>query len=217
MKNEEEFEKVAAGPGPHHRLDQEAPAGQSLKVQQLVRPQGRPCGSRSPSRRSTQYLEENRAKLETGLTYHARHILLIPDAGHRDDGWEGARIKADMLRSQILQGPTSPSWPSSTPRDATAKDGGDLGTLKRGELSQDIEEAILVLKVERGVAAVHGPHSGTTCSGSNRRRRSTVTGWSESGSRSRHPLPREVRHAPRGRGSRRSGSEPSSTSGCESR
>jgi peptidyl-prolyl cis-trans isomerase SurA len=30
-------------------------------------------------------------------------------------------------------------------RDATAKDGGDLGTLKRGELAQEIETAILAL------------------------------------------------------------------------
>ena len=31
----------------------------------------------------TQYLEANRPKLETGLTYHARHILIQPDAGGR--------------------------------------------------------------------------------------------------------------------------------------
>jgi peptidyl-prolyl cis-trans isomerase SurA len=68
-----------------------------------------------------QYLEENRPKLETGLSYHAAHILVQPEEGQADDAaWEGARIKAELIRTQLTEG-------------------GDLGTLKRGELSQDIE------------------------------------------------------------------------------
>lgn len=94
----------------------------------------------------SQYLEENRAKLETDLSYHARHILLVPDAD-TDAAWEAARIKADMLRSQLVDGADFTELARQHSRDATANDGGDLGTLKRGELAQDVEAAILALRV----------------------------------------------------------------------
>src|SRR5437870_613491 len=94
-----------------------------------------------------QYLEANRAKLETGLTYHARHILILPDAGVADAAWENARIRADLLRGQLLQGADFAELAQQNSRDASARDGGDLGTLKRGELAQDIEPQILSLAV----------------------------------------------------------------------
>jgi len=97
----------------------------------------------------TQYLEANRAKLETGLTYHARHILILPEGGNTDVGWESARIRADMLRTQLLQGGANfEELARQHSRDASARDGGDLGTLKRGELAQDIEAQILALTPE---------------------------------------------------------------------
>jgi peptidyl-prolyl cis-trans isomerase SurA len=92
-----------------------------------------------------QYLEANRAKLETGLTYHARHILIVPDAGPTDAAWENARIRAELIRSQLLQGADFAELARQNSRDASARDGGDLGTLKRGELAQDIETQILSL------------------------------------------------------------------------
>jgi peptidyl-prolyl cis-trans isomerase SurA len=93
----------------------------------------------------TQYLEANRAKLETGLTYHARHILVLPDAGVADATWENARIRAELLRAQLLNGADFAELAQHNSRDASARDGGDLGTLKRGELAQDIETQILSL------------------------------------------------------------------------
>jgi peptidyl-prolyl cis-trans isomerase SurA len=93
----------------------------------------------------TQYLEANRAKLETGLTYHARHILILPDAGASDTAWENARIRADLVRSHLLEGGDFAELAKQNSQDATARDGGDLGTLKRGELAQDIEAQILRL------------------------------------------------------------------------
>jgi len=97
----------------------------------------------------TQYLEANRAKLETGLAYHARHILILPEGGNTDVGWESARIRADMLRTQLLQGGANfEELARQHSRDASARDGGDLGTLKRGELAQDIEAQILALTPE---------------------------------------------------------------------
>ena len=92
-----------------------------------------------------QYLEANRVKLETGLAYHARHILILPEGGDTDVGWESARIRADMLRSQLLQGADFAELARQHSRDASARDGGDLGPLKRGELAQDIESQIVSL------------------------------------------------------------------------
>src|SRR5919109_518582 len=92
-----------------------------------------------------QYLEENRQKLETGLSYHARHLLVVPE-GTDDAAWEAARIKAEILRSQIVDGADFPTIARQYSQDASAKDGGDLGALKRGELAQDIENEILKLE-----------------------------------------------------------------------
>jgi peptidyl-prolyl cis-trans isomerase SurA len=92
-----------------------------------------------------QYIEENRQKLETGLSYHARHILVVPE-GTDDAAWESARIKADMLRTQVVEGAQFGDVARQHSQDASAKDGGDLGTLKRGELAQDIETEILKLE-----------------------------------------------------------------------
>ena len=93
----------------------------------------------------SQYLEANRPKLETGLAYHARHILVLPETGADDVAWENARIRAELLRTQLLQGGDFAEMAKQYSRDASARDGGDLGTLKRGELAQDIETQILSL------------------------------------------------------------------------
>jgi len=90
------------------------------------------------------YLAENRDKLETGLSYHARHILIAP-AGDSDAAWEAARIKADLVRSQLLEGADFAEMARQHSRDASARSGGDLGTLKRGELAPEIEARILAL------------------------------------------------------------------------
>ena len=108
----------------------------------------------------SQYLEENRAKLETGLSYHARHILLVPDAD-TDAGWEAARIKAEMLRTQIHDGADFIELAKQHSRDATARDGGDLGALKRGELAPEVESELLSLRpgdVSRPVRSPLGFH-----------------------------------------------------------
>jgi parvulin-like peptidyl-prolyl isomerase len=93
----------------------------------------------------TQYIEDNRAKLETGLSYHARHILVVA-TGEDDAAWEAARIRADMIRSQALDGGDFAELAKQHSRDASAKEGGDLGALHRGELSQEIEGQILALR-----------------------------------------------------------------------
>ncbi|MEX2221220.1 MAG: peptidylprolyl isomerase [Candidatus Rokuibacteriota bacterium] len=91
------------------------------------------------------YLVENREKLETGLTFGARHILVAPDPTKGDDGWTAARVKADELYAQLLEGQDFIDLARKHSNDPSGKDGGSLGSLKRGELAPDIEEAILRL------------------------------------------------------------------------
>jgi peptidyl-prolyl cis-trans isomerase SurA len=93
----------------------------------------------------SQYIEENRSKLETGLSYHARHILIVP-ANESDAAWEAARIRIDMIRTQIVDGGDFAELAKKNSRDASAKEGGNLGSLRRGELSQEIEDHILALR-----------------------------------------------------------------------
>jgi peptidyl-prolyl cis-trans isomerase SurA len=145
MKNEDEFERVIQAQGLTSESIKKR-LREALKVQKLTRRKVALRVSVTDAE-ITQYFEENRVKLETGLSYHARHILIVPDAD-TDAGWETARIRADMLRNQVVQGADFGEVAKQHSKDATAKDGGDLGTLKRGELSQDVEAAILALKVD---------------------------------------------------------------------
>ena len=143
VKSEEEFEKILKAQGVTLESIKKR-LRDGLKVSKLVRRKVTLRVSVTEDEIS-QYLEENRAKLETGLSYHARHIL-IPPEGDSDKGWEASRIKAEMLRKQLVDGADFAELAKQHSRDATAKDGGDLGSLKRGELSQEVENTILALK-----------------------------------------------------------------------
>jgi peptidyl-prolyl cis-trans isomerase SurA len=90
------------------------------------------------------YLAKNRGKLETGLPYHARHILVVPQSDS-DAAWEAARIRAEMIVKTLSEGGDFAALARQWSRDASARDGGDLGLLKRGELSPEIEAQILGL------------------------------------------------------------------------
>ena len=143
VSNEEEFDTLIRAQGV--TLDSiKKRLRDGLKVSKLVRRKVALRVSVTEDEIS-QYLEENRGKLETGLSYHARHILIPPEEDS-DTGWEAARIKAGILRSQLTDGADFTELAQQHSRDASAKDGGDLGTLKRGELAQDVEGAILSLK-----------------------------------------------------------------------
>jgi peptidyl-prolyl cis-trans isomerase SurA len=118
----------------------------SLRVQKVIR---RKVALRVSvtDQEIAQYLEENRPKLETGLSYHARHILVVPEDGAASDAaWEAARIRAELIRTQLTEGADFAEMARQNSKDASARDGGDLGTLKRGELSQEIEAEILALQ-----------------------------------------------------------------------
>lgn len=142
--SKEEFETLLRSQGLSLEAARKA-VRDGLKVQKVIRRKVALRVSVTDSE-VAQYLEQNRAKLETGLSYHARHILIPPAAGPSDAAWESARIRAELIRRQITEGADFAELARQHSRDATAKDGGDLGTLKRGELAQDIETVILALQ-----------------------------------------------------------------------
>jgi peptidyl-prolyl cis-trans isomerase SurA len=93
-----------------------------------------------------QYLNANREKLETGLTFEARHILFLPTAGAGEDGWQRAKRRSEDVYTRVMSGDDFGELAREFSDDtATAKNGGQLGILKRGELAPDIEKAILRL------------------------------------------------------------------------
>jgi peptidyl-prolyl cis-trans isomerase SurA len=92
------------------------------------------------------YLADNREKLETGLSFEARHILFLPPGGEGEEGWVAARRKADQVYALLLEGQDFADLAKKYSEDGSGKDGGNLGTLKRGELAPDIEAAILKLQ-----------------------------------------------------------------------
>lgn len=91
------------------------------------------------------YLSENRAKLETGLSYHARHIVILPKPEGSEEGWEAARLRTHEVWTKLRAGEGFEQLAREHSEDAAAKDGGDLGSLKRGELAPEFESQILRL------------------------------------------------------------------------
>lgn len=91
------------------------------------------------------YLAENRDKLETGLTYHARHIVIAVEGEPTEAAWAAARDRAERASQRLQEGADFAQLARELSRDGTASDGGDLGTLSRGELAAGIETEILKL------------------------------------------------------------------------
>jgi peptidyl-prolyl cis-trans isomerase SurA len=92
------------------------------------------------------YISANRAKLETGLTFEARHILFVPEPSKGEEGWGAAREKAEQVYVLVVAGQDFAELAKKYSEDPSGKDGGSLGTLKRGELTPEIEQAILALR-----------------------------------------------------------------------
>ena len=97
------------------------------------------------------YYFENRAKLETGLSFHARHILVAVAAQAPEAEWEAARRKAEEIWSLVRAGRDFPELARKHSDDSSATEGGDLGVMKQGELAAEIEAEIL--RIRPGEAA----------------------------------------------------------------
>ena len=120
-KTQPEFEEMLKGQG----LTLEAVKKRikdQIMVQRLTR---RKVGLRVSvtEQEIDKYLEENREKLEVGLSFEARHILFLPEAGKGEEGWEAARQRAVHVYALLLEGQDLASWPRSTPRTHRARTG----------------------------------------------------------------------------------------------
>lgn len=92
------------------------------------------------------YFLENRDKLETGLAYRARHILLAPESPKDDAAWEAARGRADAVWAKVRDDEEFAELAKRYSDDPTAQDGGNLGVLKQGEITPQLEGQILRLR-----------------------------------------------------------------------
>ena len=159
-----------------------------------------PCASRSPSRRSTGYLTENREKLETGLTFEARHILFLPESGSRARTAGPSRAPGPSeIYGYRARGPgLRRRWRGSTRTIRPARTAAASARSSAASWRRNIEHAILRLSPGRSVDAVRsavGYHLFRLDA------RETLTGDAlDAGPQPdpRHPLPREVRRAAQG-------------------
>jgi peptidyl-prolyl cis-trans isomerase SurA len=92
------------------------------------------------------YFRENREKLEIGLGFEARHILFLPAPGRGEAGWEAAHARAEAAWKRLAAGEEFADLARELSDDPSGKDGGALGSLKRGELAAELEAAILALQ-----------------------------------------------------------------------
>ena len=90
-------------------------------------------------------LQQNREKLETGLTFEARHILFLPDPNRGEDGWEDARRRAADTYDRVLGGA----------RFRRARQGAVTGRLRQGRRLAGHAQA------RRAGAGYRGRHSST--------------------------------------------------------
>jgi len=97
------------------------------------------------------YLLENRDKLETGLGFRARHILISPRPPAAESDWEAARQTAEEVWGMVRVGQDFAELARKYSQDPAAADGGDLGVMKQGELAPEIEAQIL--RIRPGEAA----------------------------------------------------------------
>ena len=88
------------------------------------------------------YLLENREKLETGLSYHARHVLITPAPPGDEAAWQAAWAQAEEVWAKVRAGEDFGELAKRYSQDPTAKEGGDLGVMKQGELAADLEGQI---------------------------------------------------------------------------
>ena len=144
------------------------------------------------------YLVDNREKLETGLTFAPRHILVVPDPNKGEEGWLEARKKAEDVYALLLEGQDFGELAKKFSEDPSGKDGGGLGNIKRGELAPDIEEAIM--RLQPGEVSTPVPLPGGVPPLQARLARDAEWRLPGPGAEPgpRHPLPPEVRRATQG-------------------
>ena len=160
------------------------------------------------------YLDQNREKLETGLTFEARHILFLPDADRGEDGWVEARRRATDAYERVLGAETSTSSPRSCRRTAPAR---AAARWARSSAASWRRRSRAPFSAFRGARRQRrsARRSGTTSSAWTRRKRSWATASPRRATRSATSCCARSCRSGSASGWRRSGRGPSSTCGCD--
>lgn len=94
-----------------------------------------------------EHFRENREKFETGLKFRVRHLAVLAAPPDSDAAWARARDAIEELARALGEGAEFAELARRHSQDPSARAGGDLGELARGELKPQFEEAILKLEV----------------------------------------------------------------------
>ncbi|WP_223512718.1 peptidylprolyl isomerase [Pseudomonas sp. GL-B-19] len=91
------------------------------------------------------FYEEHRADISRPEEIQARHILIKVPQGADAATVEAARLRLIEMRVKISQGEDFASVAQAGSEDATASEGGDLGTFPRGRMMPEFEAAAFAL------------------------------------------------------------------------
>ena len=186
---------------------------EQLMVQRVIAPQGRPAhlGHRAGDR-PVPHARTARSSRPASPSRRATSCS-CPSPAKGEEGWTAARLRADEVYGHLLEGQDFVELAKEYSEDPSGKDGGSLGTLKRGELAPGDRGRDPASHARARPRRRSARRSAITSSASTRARRSP-------GRRSRRPAARSARSSTARsttRGSRsgswRSGSARSSTSG----
>jgi peptidyl-prolyl cis-trans isomerase SurA len=91
------------------------------------------------------YMATNRPKLEAGLKYHARHIAVLAEPADQPAAWARAQAAIEAIAAQLAAGADFATLARERSQDPSARSGGDLEWLARGELDPLFETPLLAL------------------------------------------------------------------------
>ena len=105
-----------------------------------------------------EYYEANRAKYSEDDTFRARHIFFKTSEKMPADEIKRSMTTALMVLAEAKSGKDFAELARSYSEDPAArKDGGDLGTFKKGDMQPELEKAIMALKTGEVSELVYTP------------------------------------------------------------
>jgi len=102
--------------------------------------------------------EEQSERFASPEQLHLRHILFSIDAEADDDARAAARAEAEKAAARLEEGAEFAALATELSDDTASKDqGGDLGTVQRGDLAPALDEAAFAIEVGATSEIIEGP------------------------------------------------------------
>jgi len=119
-----------------------------VKINKLVLSQ--PLAKGKPTDKEiVRFYKENQDKFKLPETVHARHILIAKHPGDDEKQRTEKKTKAETIRKQLIQGADFADLAAKHSDDISSKkNGGDLGTFRRGQMVKSFEDAAFSQKVK---------------------------------------------------------------------